>query len=268
MKNFVQFDVKKFSSGEWDIKIKERIYGDAIIHWNWFNENERDIMLLLMKIGAIKKQYGMIPITIHAPYLPYARQDRVFEAGQDLAIETLVKAICGRYSDVKIETMALHCKRYNCNSYDLKYEIHDETHAIYNIIYPDSNAIHHYSHLFGNHERCLHFEKIRDKKDKPSLKLITDKLTLGELGNNYFLICDDICAGGRTFIECAKEIRRIYGNDTIIELMIYHAFLDHGLDALKESGISQIHIINPDSYEYICKLYPNDLEYFNYKELN
>ena len=236
MKNkFVQFEVKKFSSGEWNIKIKERIYGDAIIHWNWFNEDERDIMLLLMKIGAIKKQYGMIPVTVYAPYLPYARQDRVFEAGQDLAIETLIEAICERYDGVRIETMALHCK--DRGTYNAKYYMLDKMYDIYNIIYPDSNALFHYSHILAsdeNYAKSLNFEKIRDEDGKPSLKLMTDKLTLGALGNNHFLICDDICAGGRTFIQCAKEIKKIYGDDTVIELIIYHAFLDHGLDALKE----------------------------------
>lgn len=268
MKNFVQFEVKKFSSGEWNVKIKERIHGEAVVHWNWFNEDERDIMLLLMKIGAIKKQYGMMPVTVYAPYLPYARQDRVFEAGQDLAIETLVKAICGRYPDTTIKTMALHGKTCHRGIYNAKHEMHDEMHDIYNIIYPDSNAIFHYSHLFGSYDKGLHFEKIRDNEGAPTLWLHHNFKGLVELRNIPCLICDDICAGGRTFIECAKEIRKIYGNDTIIELMIYHAFLDHGLDALKESGISLIHIINPDSCEYICKLYPNDLEYFNYKELN
>lgn len=35
--NFVQFETKKFASGEWQVKIKDRIYGDAIIHWNLFD---------------------------------------------------------------------------------------------------------------------------------------------------------------------------------------------------------------------------------------
>ena len=93
--NFVKFDVKQFSSGEYEVKIAERIYGDtAVIHWNWFDESQRDLMLLLMKISAIKRQYSDdIYIIIYAPYLPYARQDRVFEAGQDVAICTLLNSL-------------------------------------------------------------------------------------------------------------------------------------------------------------------------------
>jgi hypothetical protein len=40
---------------------------------------------------------------------------------------------------------------------------------------------------------------------------------------------------------------------------VYHAFLDHGLDDLEDSGITKIGIINPDSFEYISKLYPDEI---------
>lgn len=262
---FVKFDIKQFSSGEWQVKIAERIYGDAIIHWNWFDKCQRDLMLLLTKIGAIKKQYGMIPITIYAPYLPYARQDRVFEAGQDLVIETLVKAIYGRYDDIRIETMALHCKNLFKISNIICYAYVTIKHP-YNIIhvYPDSNARYHY--ITGDNENeCIHFSKIRILSEI-KLNIINTYQNKIDI-QKTFLICDDICAGGRTFIECAKTLRKKYGDDIKIELMIYHAFLDYGLDALKESGISKIYIINPDSYEYICNLYPNDLNYFEKKEI-
>ena len=259
MSKYVQFDIKQFSSGEYQIKIINRIRGKAVIHWNWFDKNQRDLMLLLTKIGAIKKQYGMIPITVYAPYLPYARQDRVFEAGQDLAIETLVKAICGRYDDIKIETMALHCY----NNYDISNKIAtiDDRDIL---VFPDTNAKHHYDTSYNT--PYLIFPKDRINGVPYLSEPISSNIK--EKDVTYYLICDDICAGGRTFIECAKTLRKEYGEDIAIELMIYHAFLDHGLDGLKASGISKIYIINPDSYEYVCNLYPNDLTYFEYKEIN
>jgi ribose-phosphate pyrophosphokinase len=262
---FVKFETKQFSSGEWQVKIAERIQGiEAIIHWNWFYESQRDLMLLLSKIGAIKKQYGAIRITVHAPYLPYARQDRVFEVGQDIAIETLLAAIRAQ-DNVVFVTMALHCR--NKYAYMLGSSImrlrDDESDWL--LVYPDENASRHYDNSYGKMAE-IYFDKIRDAEGVPTL-LSTRWDLEAQWSPKKFLICDDICAGGRTFIECATKLRELYGDDIKIELMVYHAFLDFGLDNLKASGISKIYIINPDSYEYIIKLYPNEGEYFEYKEL-
>lgn len=252
------FEVKKFNSGEWNVKLIERIHGnEAVIHWNWFDESQRDVMLLLMKIGAIKKQYGMIPIVVNAPYLPYSRQDRVFEAGQDIPVETLVKAITGRYSDIFIKTMGLHCENL--------YHIINEKYRInqFNInVFPDQNAINHFLG-YGNITRKIVLQKMRTDKG------IITELHMVEGVNLYpcpemssFLICDDICDGGRTFVEAAKLLKAQWGNDITIELMIYHAFMTHGLDDLKDAGISKIKIINPDSYEYVINKFPENKQYF------
>lgn len=87
----VQFKTKQFSSGEFDVQIFNRIYGEeAVIHWNWFDESQRDIFALLLKIDAIKRNYPNVDITLDAPYLPYMRQDRLFEAGQSVPATVLV----------------------------------------------------------------------------------------------------------------------------------------------------------------------------------
>lgn len=268
----VNFEVKKFASGEWDVKIIDRIYDTAIIHWNWFDENQRDLMLLLMKIGAIRRQYGYkMTIKIYAPYLPYSRQDRMFECGQDIPIETLIDCISieqrrGIYGpgDVYIETMGIHCDdRYACNTLKYTLELNEVKQKNTMIVFPDKNAKNHYEIDYCTEQNIINFEKIR-KNNEIYLSLINENVTSRI---NHFIICDDICSGGRTFIECANKLRELYGNDITIELMVYHAFLDRGLDKLKESGISRIRIINPDSYEYICKLYPDDLNYFKKEEL-
>lgn len=256
------FEIKKFNSGEWDVKLVERIHGnEAVIHWNWFDESQRDVMLLLMKIGAIKKQYGMIPIIIDAPYLPYSRQDRVFEAGQDIPIETLVKTITGRYLDVTIKTMGLHCENIYFNK--INNELY-ELNTSFIPVFPDINAAKHYeANPYYINPKKIILQKMRtDNGIRTEFKIIDglNMFTCPEMSK--FLICDDICDGGRTFVEAAKLLKRQWGNDITIELMIYHAFMTHGLDDLKAAGISKIKIINPDSYEYVINKFPEDKNYF------
>lgn len=255
----VQFKTKQFSSGEFDVQIFNRIYGEeAVIHWNWFDESQRDIFALLLKIDAIKRNYPNVDITLDAPYLPYMRQDRLFEAGQSVPATVLVDLLNQRVN--RIKTMACHSiQHYVSNE---KIFLHSEMGARtnnYNYVFPDANAANHYA---DNHEPLQYvFHKVRNN-DGVKLELFDKPNTVHT--EFTFLICDDIVAGGRTFVECANALRSYYGDKIKIELMIYHAFLDYGIDNLQQSGISKVHIVNKDSYDYILTLYPTDIDYFNY----
>ncbi len=247
---------KQFKSGEWDIKLNERINGKFSVKWNWFKE--QDIMIPLLKADAIKRQYGNVPITLECNYLPYSRQDRVFELGQPIAVNVILDLLLTRFS--LIQTMALH----NSNIYNPDYRI--RVSKVYEsikqqiVVYPDENAKKHY--CFVKEENCIIFNK---KRYSNGIKLTFKECSSYEEDN--FLICDDICDGGRTFIECAKALRNKF-KDCNIELMIYHGFMTHDLNDLKNSGISKICIINPDSYEYLIDKFPDDKDYFNLYEGN
>ena len=52
--------------------------------------------------------------------------------------------------------------------------------------------------------------------------------------NKTFVIVDDICDGGRTFIELAKVIRKDYSKDSKIVLIITHGIFSKGFDTVFE----------------------------------
>lgn len=256
MNDFVSFDVKQFASGEYQVTIKDRIYNQAYILYDWFNEKERDLMFLLTKIGAVRKNYGMIDIIVYAPYLPYSRQDRLFEAGQDIAIETFINAI-KIDNKITIETMGLHCQNiYSIINY--KIEITDFYLNNKEIVFPDLNAKNHFDIKKTN--KYIIFEKTRTDKGIelnmiPHLGIKDTKLK--------YIICDDTIAGGRTFIECAKKLKKEFGDNIIIELFVYNAFLDYGLNDLIKNGISKIHVANKYSYNFLINKFDTNYQYFN-----
>jgi phosphoribosylpyrophosphate synthetase len=253
----VKFNVRKFSSGEYEVTIDGRIYGNqAVIHWNYFNEEEKDVYLLLLKINAVKTNYPNLPIIVDAPYLPYMRQDRIFNAGQGVPATFLVDTLHNAGVN-KIRTYGCHSYQQNVDNW-----IMGNSNLLYqqSIIFPDANASKHYN-LDNYPQFC--FEKVR-VNNEPKLVLKKDDTLLDEL-NLYsaHMIYDDIISGGRTFIECAKQINEFTKQQSNIELTVYNAFLDYGIENLKEAGIKRINIINKDSFDYVIKLYPNDTEYFN-----
>lgn len=253
--NFVDFYVKQFASGEWEVKIKNRIYNKAVILYDWFDDIERrDLMLLITKIGAIRKNYGMIDIIVYAPYLPYSRQDRLFEAGQDIAIETFINAI-KIDNKITIETMGLHCQNYY-SIINNKINITELYNLSCTLVFPDLNAKNHFN--LEKVDQYILFEKTRTSEGI-ELNMLP---YFGETKKRY-IILDDVAAGGRTFIECAKKLNERFGNDIIIELLVYNAFLDYGLNDLIQSGISKIHVANQFSYNFLVNKFKTNCQYFN-----
>lgn len=275
----VDYIVKQFSSGEYDVKLNGRIYGDtAEVHWNWFAPNERDLMIPLMVADAVRRQYGdAVKLTLVANYLPYARQDRVFEAGNALPIEVLTKLLKGAYHEVR--TMGLHCaegyvgvnQKFNPNSLPREY----------NLVFPDVSAHKHYElcsawvgdgiisengFSWGRMNMQPHritISKVRTN-DAVESQLIDDGSFERVNVDTPFLLVDDLVAGGRSFINAAQLLKQQFGDSIKVELMVYHAFLDYGIGELKEAGIGKVYVINPDSYEYIIGLYPDEASYFEF----
>jgi ribose-phosphate pyrophosphokinase len=254
------FEIKQFNSGEYEVKLVERITDAvAVICWNWFKE--KDLMLQLLKIDAIKRVYGNSKqIILRANYLPYLRQDRVFEAGLGIPSEVLLQVLL---QHAIIETHGAHSFNNKYQIKSIKVSLRGEQFGWrYKYVYPDKNA---FKHFWGNESSSyIILDKQRTESGiKSTIATVCENCVHPEdIGIQPFLICDDICDGGRTFIEAAKLLREKYAKDIPIYLMVYHAFLTHGIDTIKESGISKIIIINPDSYEYCTARFPDDLTFF------
>lgn len=274
------WDNSKFNSGEWNVNLKERINGSvATIEWNWF-ENP-DILLPILQADAIKRQYGRVVLILKANYLPYSRQDRVFQAGQPLALDVVLNILSQHFD--QIEVMGLHA---DINHPGLLNKIIGYKGTIpfvlsdsYNLVFPDQNANKHFDYqntspdIFDSNSQVfrdlraasiIEFTKVRDSNNRPHTELKDAKKLTPDV-TKPFLICDDICDGGRTFTNVARTLQDHFGNNGIevkndikIELMVYHAFMTHGLDDLKASGISKVYVLNPDSHKYVLNKFKDD----------
>lgn len=271
------FDVKKFNSGEWDVKIKPEFIKKLLsldsveLHWNWFEQP--DIMIPFMTASAIEKIFNGVGVfnskfTLKVPYLPYSRQDRAFEVGQGIYVTSLIDLLTTKFDC--IETLCIHGEAHGSSGRGFKLinsliYLHDVKDKI--IVFPDKSADKHFSNVSG--KSCVYLQKSRYIDDiGQSISSTIDKAFLlfesKEMAKD-FLICDDICDGGRTFTECAKVLKKEFGENIKIELLVAHGFMTHGLDDLKKCGISTIFIANEDSYEYLTEKF-NDNEYIKFWE--
>lgn len=236
----------KFSGGEIQVSVPA-IASDAqvIIYANIRNSD--DIMELLLTTNAVKKRTNNIELFM--PYIPYARQDRVMNNGEALSIKVFADLINAQgyakvtvldaHSDVSV---VLIDRCINLNKHDIFLQLFGHIKENnYAFVAPDAGAIKK-TYEFAksmNVAEVIRADKTRNVQNGE----ITGTIVYSEnLGNKNVLIVDDICDGGRTFIELSKELRKKTSGN--IDLLVTHGIFSKGLLPLRNSDINHIYTSN------------------------
>lgn len=233
-----------FPGGECHIRISPSDIGERTkILANLFSSN--DIMILLLTVDAVRRTNPQTFIDLCIPYFPYARQDRVCNEGEALSLKVMTDLI----NSLKCETITIYDPHSdvlpallnNCRTISLGKIIAKSPLAKIikenklTILSPDSGSekkIREVSRellLEGISADVIYARKIRDTTTGDILATAVP----GELNDRNFIIIDDICDGGRTFIEFAKEMKHKGARD--IYLYVTHGIFSRGLEVLKGS---------------------------------
>lgn len=195
-----------------------------------------DLMDLLLLTDAVRRQYPGIRIHLECPYFPYARQDRVAVKGEPLSVAVIAKLINSqRYASVEVwdahsdVTTALIDNVVHDTCEDRIRGVLSKKN-FNTIVLPDAGAE---KRLPKLNKPVICCEKKRD--------VVTGQIAgtvVHGLDNSHgpFLIVDDICDGGRTFIEIAKVIRHYCTQQKMlhpnISLYVTHGIFSKGFDEL------------------------------------
>jgi ribose-phosphate pyrophosphokinase len=192
-----------------------------------------EIMELAMLASSVR-EYSRIWSKMIIPYLPYSRQDRICRMGEDFALRTFSEIVnnCGFQ---KVITWDVHSDvaKYliadleNVEAKHFVSKIRFEKPPI--VVAPDKGArirAGECSNVIGN--GFIQAEKARSVDNS----FVTIQLEDPDVGYHIppgedFLIVDDICDGGRTFIELAKILRPLSGGR--IMLYVTHGIFSQGL---------------------------------------
>jgi ribose-phosphate pyrophosphokinase len=247
----------KFSAGELQVKIPLMISTNRVDVVTRIKSAD-DIMELLLVKDAIDRNTNikLSYKTLVIPYLPYSRQDRVMNRGEALSVKVMCDLINSmnfdhvitwdNHSDVgtallnnctNVEQHEL-LEQFDKNNWNLANELYDHR---YVLVSPDAGAdkktIKIAQHFDGL--EVVNASKVRDTKtgNITATKVNYD----GEININGadFLIVDDICDGGFTFIKLAEELKR-YNPDSI-SLYVTHGIFSKGYQVLFDAGISKIY---------------------------
>lgn len=224
--NGIPPQVMKFPGGELQVRIPG-IEDAPVLVAAHLQSSDAIMELLLVKNALYYEQVRNIEYFI--PYLPYARQDRVCSGGEAFSLEV----IADLFSDIGITTLDVHSEIAMSLMPNLgcieQYNIFKTFPSNAVIVAPDKGAALKAAKVgFINSLPVITAQKLRDTESGQ----ITGIEVQGDVypGQTYCIV-DDICDGGRTFIELAKVLKS-KGAERI-ELYVTHGIFSQGFNVFK-----------------------------------
>jgi ribose-phosphate pyrophosphokinase len=248
----LQYEVSKFSGGELNVRLHQtfQMYGALLITGTVSSAD--NIMELLLLKDACDRIYNWNKTALGLAYVPYARQDRVCNEGEALSIKVFSNLINSMNFDAVLtydnHSDVASALINNCSNVTVTEILAStfEAGQIFDIpellVSPDAGANKKVFEL----SKATGIEMIRaDKTRCTATGEITGTVVFVEdLTGQHVMIVDDICDGGRTFIELAKVLKA--KNAEKVTLYITHGIFSQGVDVLFENGIDTV--ITTDSF--------------------
>lgn len=276
-KSNIKFKVSQFPDGQQDINILDVGLGGNFYDLSSIPHDEqvdyvqiksrlnsfKDLELIICATKALKR-LGVKKIHLYIPYLLGARSDRQFvEGGTSYLVDVIAPIINAQgfksvtVIDVHSDVAAACIERLkvigNTNLVStalddlylspVNFSTRQSTHISIDgsgfvLISPDGGAlkkIYKVAEAIGYKGDVICCSKSRDTKGKLS-KTIVPLKDIKQV-NRDFIIIDDICDGGATFINIAKEIKNHYNgyiNEPNIYLVVTHGIFSKGFEELSK----------------------------------
>ena len=221
-----EFEKSVFPGGEVHVRvIKAPRYADNYVEVQADLKSSEDIMTLLLLADALGAMGA--PITkLYIPYIPYARQDRICNTGEAFSIKVMAGLINSInadevwFADPHSDVTPALIDNGIIMGVDHIFKFRDDLLKDKMLVCPDAGAEKRVSKLKRPYIMAT---KVRDPL---TTKILETKVYADDLTGQTCLIVDDICDGGRTFIELAKVLRAKGAKS--VELYVTHGIFSQG----------------------------------------
>lgn len=228
---------------------KEKGSVDVIVELKF--ETNGDLFDLALLMDASRRKFGSVVgnYYLYMDYLPYARQDRVCNEGESLSLKVVGDFI----NSLKFDSVVCKDIHSEVGVFALDNLRHHTLPLVADrlrfVCKPENTVL--VSPDAGANKKVLGFAKsagytqvVRaDKTRDLATSAITGTIVYSEsVGDKDFLIVDDICDGGRTFIELAKELRKLTTGKVF--LYVTHGIFSAGTKVF-DGLIDHVYTCNP-----------------------
>lgn len=224
---------------------------------NAFISDSNTLMAFMLTVDAIRRISPSVEITAVIPYFPYARQDRVCNKGEALSASVVAAMINSlnlesvvvldphsdvtpavlnnvrivKQADILKRLIEKHIRNYFVNFTNSGAIIQQPTTISpkeLTIFAPDQGA---YKKVIGI-AKDLNFGGFGHAiKDRNPQTMEIERIQIsGDVKGKNVLVVDDICDGGRTFVELAKQLRA-EGVESL-QLFVTHGIFSYGIETL------------------------------------
>ena len=232
------------------VEVKYFVFPGGEVHLNYISnrptsskvavqasiKSSNDLMALMLLSDTLQRQEKSI--TLELDYLPYARQDRVCTKGDPFSLRVLASMLNScKFTEVVVSDPHSNVSKQlvdrmsaipqlECLPKEVKRIAMEAT-----LVSPDKGATLKtlaIANMF-NSPSVSQAHKVRDPKTGNITATTTDH---GDYFGQTCLIIDDICDGGRTFIELAKVLKERNAGKVILH--VTHGIFSKGKEPLLE----------------------------------
>jgi ribose-phosphate pyrophosphokinase len=246
----IKFKISRFPDGQQTVDIETNGFGlnyfDKIIQIKSRLNNFKDLELIVCA-NQVLRNLGANRIHLYVPYFVGARSDRKFQAGGVNYLKQVICPIINSQDFASVTVMDPHsdvleaCLNNFVKIDNLEFvkfaltkiDNKDGAQDRICLVSPDAGA---YKKIFDvakrfKIERIITATKVRDLVSGNILR--TEIPLLDQHNDLTYVIIDDICDGGRTFVELAKVIKE--GRPTAkVYLVVTHGIFSSGFKTLNE----------------------------------
>jgi len=266
-KSEIKYKISKFPDGQQNVTILGRHYSwdkSGKLHLDMAGlpngiqissrlNNWSDLELIVATTASLREM-GVKRIFLYVPYFVGARSDRKFEEGGNNYLKDVICPIINSLNFKTVTCIDPHSDVLEACINNFKKIFNLElfkwaTREIYGVISekgpnstypcifisPDAGAskkIYKLAEQIGYKGDIITCSKDRDKEGKLTKTVVPVKDT-GPLCKKDYIIIDDICDGGATFINIAQELKKLY-NCNHIYLIVTHGIFSKGFDELSK----------------------------------
>lgn len=269
----VKFSISKFPDGQQSITINQVFNETDTIEIHSRLNNFKDLELIICANKALRN-LGVRKINLYVPYFLGARSDRKFTEG---GVNYLKEVICPIINSQKFKSVTvmdphsdvLEACIKNFKKIDNIKLVKEALTKIDNknsarekliLVSPDAGALKKIYHV-AEHFQIDNIVIANKHRDIKTGKIVSTELPglTQDPGSKNFVIIDDICDGGRTFLEIAKTIRKEREDSVFndkIYLVVTHGIFSTGFDELKKfiDGIFCTNSVSDIDDDYLKQL--------------
>jgi ribose-phosphate pyrophosphokinase len=274
----IKYKISKFPDGQQSITLDKFTFTQrlsSVLIKSRLN-SFRDLELIICTNQSLR-ELGIEDVNLYIPYFLGARSDRKFEEGGVNYLKNVICPIVNSQKFNKVIVLDPHSDVLEAcldnfvkiNNFELVKFALPNIGGDITLVSPDAGA---YKKIFDvakefDIQKIITATKVRDIKTGNILH--TEIPTLDQHNDISYVIIDDICDGGRTFIELAKVIKD--GRPTAkVYLVVTHGIFSAGFGELNKyidgifttNSVKEIGEVEADSYGKIHNTNVNQLNVF------